>query len=216
MSIAPPPSAAPEIPVVPPDADYPPPEISWDELKRFTVDEYRAMIRAGVFAEDENFELLEGLIVRKMTKHPPHWICIELLRDAIGNLHLKGFFVHSQNPVTTSDSEPEPDLALVRGKPRDYLHGNPDPKKSPLVIEVADSSLSRDRRWKKRIYARAGVPVYWIVNLIDRQVEIYTQPSGLAMQPDYAQQEVVSADGAVPVVLDGREVGRIAVKDFLP
>lgn len=139
-----------------------------------------------------------------------------MLREALDKLGITGFFVHSQNPVTTRDSEPEPDLAIVRGKPRDYLGGNPDPKKTPLVIEVADSSLALDRRWKKRIYARARVPVYWIVNLIDRQVEIYTGPSGPKKQPDYLDCQIIPATGKAPVVIDGRELGRIAPKDILP
>jgi len=192
------------------------PEETWVALKRFTVAEYHAMIDAGVFGEDENFELLEGLIVRKMTKQPPHWIATGSLRDALIALNIPGFFVHSQEPVTTTDSEPEPDIALVRGNRRDFLNSNPDPLQAPLVIEVSDSSLSKDRRWKKRIYARAGIPVYWIVNLIDRQVEIYTQPSGPAEQPDYAACQIIPADGELPVVIDGRELGRLAVKDVLP
>src|SRR5690348_6645138 len=81
-------------------------EVPLSDLKRFTVAEYHAMIDAGVFAEGENYELLEGLIVRKMTKHPPHWIACGSLRDALIALRLPGFFVHSQDPVTTSDSEP--------------------------------------------------------------------------------------------------------------
>ena len=192
------------------------PEVTLEMLKRFTVDEYHAMIKAGVFDADENFELLEGWIVHKMPKYPPHWIATDSLADALRALGLIGFFVHAQNPVTTKDSEPEPDVAIIRGQRRDYRDGNPDPKEAPLLVEVADSSLSRDRRWKKRIYARARVPVYWIVNIPDRQVEIYTQPSGPVTKPTYKNCEIVTADGDLPVVIDGREVGRIAVKDILP
>lgn len=194
----------------------PPLPIPADSLKRFTVEEYHSMIRAGVFAEDENFELLEGLLVRKMSKNPAHWIALELIRNALNALGIVGYFVHTQNPVTTSDSEPEPDLALVRGQPRDYLSGNPNPLQAPLIIEVADSSLSQDRNWKKRIYARAAVPVYWIVNLVDRRVEVFSNPSGESDQPDFRSREVVPIDGDLPVVLDGREVGRLKVKDLLP
>lgn len=215
MSIAAPATAAPNGPLSA-YAGVVATEQTWDSLKRFSVDEYHALIAAGLFAEDENFELLEGLIVCKTTKHPPHWIATGLLRDALIALAIPGFFVHSQNPVTTNDSEPEPDLALVRGQPRDYLAGNPDPQQTPLVIEVADSSLARDRLWKKRIYARAGIPVYWIVNLIDRQIEIYAQPSGPAEQPDYANCQIISAGGETPVVIDGQEVGRLVAKNILP
>lgn len=192
------------------------PGVSVSALKRFTVDEYHAMITAGVFAEDENFELLEGWIVRKMTKHPPHWICMELLRKALTDLRIPGYFIHSQNPVTTHDSEPEPDMSLVRGEPRDFLRGNPDPKKAPLVIEISDSSVAKDRGIKKRIYARARIPVYWLVNLPKLQVEIYTEPSGPTAKPDYKKTEIVEPSGELPVVIDGREVGRIQVKDILP
>jgi Uma2 family endonuclease len=174
------------------------------------------MIDAGVFAEDENFELLEGLIIRKMTKHPPHWIASGNLRDLLIALRLPGFFVHAQDPVTTSDSEPEPDIALIRGSRRDYKGRNPDPKQAPFVVEVADSSLQKDRRWKKRIYARAGIPVYWIVNVIDRQIEVFTRPTGPAKKPDYADCQIVPADGEVTLVLDGSEVARLKVTDILP
>ena len=196
--------------------DLPPLPISIDSFKRFTVDEYHAMIEAGVFATDENFELLEGFLVRKMTKHPPHWITTDLIRNALQRLQLAGFFVHSQNPVTTSDSEPEPDIALVRGQPRDYLGGNPDPTQAPLVIEVAESSLAKDRRWKKRIYARAEIPTYWLVNLVERQIEIYTDPISSGKEPDYKNCQIIAADGELPVVIDGRELGRLKVKDLLP
>src|SRR5262245_44014948 len=188
--------AATSVPVVSEPDDF---EVSVCDLKRFTVAEYHLMIDAGVFAEDENFELLEGFVVRKMTKHPPHWITTGALRDALIALRIPGFFVHSQDPVTTSDSEPEPDLALVRGERRDYLKGNPDPKQSPLVIEVADSSVAKDRRWKKRIYARAKIPVYWIVNLIDRQIEVYTGPSGETKRPTYANRTDCKEPDTVPV-----------------
>ena len=194
----------------------PPVAVPLASLKRFSVSEYHAMIEAGVFASDSNYELLEGLLVRKMPKNPAHWITLELIRSALTALEIPGFFIHTQNPVTTSDSEPEPDVALVRGQPRDYLGGNPDPLQAPLVIEVSDSTLSLDRKWKKRIYARAGVAVYWIVNLVSKQIEVYTLPSGPADQPDYQPPQVYGADDEVPVVVDGREVGRLKVKDLLP
>jgi len=186
-------------------------------LKRFSVDEYHAMIDAGVFGEDKNFELLDGLIVRKMTINPPHWIATGNLRDLLVSLRIPGVFIHSQEPVTTdAASEPEPDVAVIRGVRRDYISRNPDPNQTPLVVEVADSTLMQDRTWKKRIYATAAVPVYWIVNLVDRQIEVFTQPSGPSEQPAYANCEMIPADGEVPVIIDGREVGRLAVKEILP
>lgn len=85
-----------------------------------------------------------------------------------------------------------------------------------LLVEVADSSLKRDRGFKKRLYAAARVAIYWIVNLRDRQVEVYTLPSGPGKKPDYRRHHDYAVNEEVPLVLDGIEVGRIAVKDMLP
>jgi len=200
---------------LPPDVEYPEPGVSWNALKRFTVDEYHAMIAAGVFAEDENFELLEGLLVHKMGKKRQHTLATQRLRQLLESI-LQGYYVDAQEPVATDDSEPEPDVSIIRGKRDDYLEHQPLARDVLLVIEVAGGSLRQDRLVKKRIYARAGIPVYWIVNLMDRQVEVFTQPTGSAKQPDYANRETIAADGTVVVVLDGQPVGQLAVKDFLP
>ena len=84
------------------------------------------------------------------------------------------------------------------------------------MIEVADSSLDEDRGWKKQIYAHARIPVYWIVNLVARQVEVYTDPTGPADQPDYRQRRDYGPTDEVPLVLDGQEVARIRVSELLP
>jgi Uma2 family endonuclease len=84
-----------------------------------------------------------------------------------------------------------------------------------LVIEVSDSSLGLDRNHKARIYARAGIPVYWVVNVVDKQIEVFTQPSGPGEAPAYAQQDVLAVGTHVPVVLDGATVGTIAVSDVM-
>lgn len=186
------------------------------DIVRLSVQQYEEMVARGIIQENNQIEFLEGILVYKMTKKPAHWIAAKLVSDALEGLKVSGYFVHRQDPVDTSDSVPEPDAALVRGEPRNYIAHNPQSADSCLVVEVADSSLARDRGWKKRIYSRAGVPIYWIVNLIDRQVEVFAQPSGPAEKPDYAERHVVAADGTVSVVVDGQEVGRIAVKDILP
>jgi Uma2 family endonuclease len=191
-------------------------EIPIELLRRFSVEEYHRLIDDGYFAADEAYELLEGLVVHKMTKKPDHWIAGELLRTAINALAIPGYFFHAQNPIATGYSEPEPDGALILGQLRDYVSGHPDPTKVPLVIEVADSSLSQDRTLKKHIYARARIPTYWIVNLIDRQVEVFTRPTGPADAPNYDDCQIVPADRELSVVIEGREVGRIGVRDLLP
>ena len=105
---------------------------------------------------------------------------------------------------------------VIRGDPDDYPDLHPGPDEVALVVEVADSTLRRDRSTKKRIYARAGIPVYWIANLIESRFEVYTDPTGPADQPDYRQRQEYGPDDEIPVVLDGVEVGRLLVRDLLP
>ncbi len=114
------------------------------------------------------------------------------------------------------DSEPEPDLAVVRGNLDQYEHSHPGPQDVALVIEVADVSLHRDRSIKKRVYARAGIPVYWIVNLQERRIEVYTAPSGPTENPDYRQRNDFTAGMGLPLVIEGRESGHIPVAALLP
>ncbi len=125
-----------------------------------------------------------------------------------------------QNPLTTQSSEPEPDAKVVKGDPRQYLKRKPGPNKVPLAIEVSDKSLPRDRGVKKRTYAASRIPTYWIINLVDRCVEVYTEPTGRATEqnpnPDYRSVQRFGPDDTLVVILGGREVGRITVKEILP
>jgi Uma2 family endonuclease len=208
----------PSLPVVLPgrESSWTEDEVPGPSIVRLSVGQYEKMIEKGILEENNQVEFLEGILVQKMTKKPPHWISAKLVSDALERLNVAGYFVHRQDPVDTSDSVPEPDAALVQGTPRDYMARNPGATDSSLVVEVADTSLARDRGWKKRIYARAGVPIYWIVNLVDRQVEVFTLPSGPADKPDFAQRQIFGAGDEVAVWVKGAEVGRIAVKDMLP
>ncbi len=185
-------------------------------VRRFTVAEYHQMIVAGILREDEPVELLEGWLVLKMTRNPPHDLAVGLLEDEIIRCLPAGWFRRGQCAVTTADSEPEPDVAVARGQRRDYGTRHPGPGDLALAAEVADSSLEGDRTIKARIYARASIPTYWIVNLPDHQVEVYTNPTGPTAEPHYQQQQVYRPGDLVPLVLDGQEVARIAVTDLLP
>jgi Uma2 family endonuclease len=184
-------------------------------VRRFTVDEYHRMIAARILQEDEPIELLEGLLVPKMTRNPPHDTVLGLLEDEISRCLPKAWFRRGQSAMTTPDSEPEPDLAVVRGERRDYRTWHPGPGDLGLVVEVSDSSLFQDRTLKVRIYARAAIPVYWTVNIPDNQVEVYTNPSGPTAESAYQQQQIYRPGDQVPLVLDGQEVARIAVADLL-
>jgi Uma2 family endonuclease len=183
---------------------------------RFTVDEYHHMIKTGILTEDDRVELLEGWIVPKMPHNPPHTMTITLAQWALHSRLSGNWFLRVQLPVTTPDSEPEPDMSVVRGNPRDYPDRHPGPRDTGLVVEVADTSLGDDRSFKGPLYARAGFPVYWVVNLPEAQVEVYTDPSGPTAAPAYRRRQDYGAADTVPFVLDGREVGRIPVRELLP
>ncbi len=194
-----------------PDGDVPIPS-----LYRLSVEQYERMARLGILKDGEPVELLDGLLVTKMTKNPPHTVVTLLTRTALERLLPAGWFVSSQEPVQVGQSEPEPDLLVVRGHIRDYIRRHPQPQDVALVIEVADATLRRDRVTKKRDYARAGIPVYWLINLRASLIEVYTDPSGPTEKPTYRQRQDYGLDDAVGVVIEGREVGSVAVSELLP
>jgi Uma2 family endonuclease len=187
-----------------------------DPIFRLSVGQYHEMIRSGILTVDDRVELLEGWLVPKMSKNPPHSVATELVAAALRSVVPPGWYVRTQEPLTTKTSEPEPDVSVVRGRPRDYVERHPGPEDLAMVLEIADSSISRDRGIKRRIYARAGVAVYWIVDVTERRVEICTRPTGPAEQPEYALIQSFGQDELLPVLIDGQEVGPIAVRDILP
>jgi Uma2 family endonuclease len=174
------------------------------------------MVQAGILTADDRVELLEGWLVAKMTKNPPHRIATRRTRVSLESLVGAGWYVDTQEPVVTADSEPEPDVAVIRGKTEDYADHNPGADRVGLVVEIADVTLLRDRRLKTRIYGHAGIPVYWILNLIDRRLEVFTNPTGASDAPGYGSETIYGADQQVPLALDGVELGRLLVHDLLP
>jgi Uma2 family endonuclease len=174
------------------------------------------MLQTGILTENESVELLEGLIVPKMPRNPPHDAAVELADDLIRPRLPPGWRIRIQSAITTADSEPEPDLTVVRGEARTRLAQHPGPQDVGLAVEVADSSLAWDRLEKGRLYARASIVCYWIINLVERQIEVYTDPSGPDPQPHYRQRHDYRATDSVPLVIDGQELVRILVSEFLP
>jgi Uma2 family endonuclease len=185
-------------------------------VRRFTVDEYHRLGQLGVLDEDDRVELLEGWIVPMMNRSPDHDTAIELAMEALRPLLPAEWRIRIQMAITTIDSEPEPDLALVRGKIRGHKGRHPRPGEAGLVIEVADTSLARDRAFKLRIYARARVPSYWIVNLIERQIEVHSSPSATRRAADYREKRIFSGGDEVPVLLGSKRIGTIRVAELLP
>ncbi len=114
------------------------------------------------------------------------------------------------------DSEPEPDVLVVRGKRRDFIQRHPMPEEVALLVEVADGTINQDQNWKKRIYGRAGIASYWIVNLPERQIEVYTQPSGPAAQPTYHHMVTYRETDRIPIILGGEQIATLPVGELLP
>lgn len=174
------------------------------------------MTRAGILTDDDPVELLEGWLVTKMPKNPPHPLTTQLTREALARLVPDGWFVDAQEPITTEDSEPEPDVVIVRGERRQFRDRHPQAQDVAIVVEVSDTTLQRDRSLKKRLYARCGIPVYWIINLVENQIEVYTEPSGPEEQPDYRRRQDYRLADEVPLMIAGQELGRLAVSEMLP
>jgi len=183
---------------------------------RLSVAQYHQMIEAGIFTDDDPVELLEGWLVTKMTKNPPHILSTLLTSKALAEILPSGWFISSQEPFTTLNSEPEPDVMVVRGTERDYSQRHPQANEVGLVVEVANSSLQRDRTLKLRIYVAAGIPTYWILNLQERQLEVYTEPSGKGAAAIYAARRDYTASESIPVMLNGEAIGQINLSDLLP
>lgn len=193
-----------------------PPAMPPFPVARFTLDEYHRIIALGGLTEDDNIELIEGWLVKKMSRNTPHDVCLQKLTKCIFGLLPPDWGFRGQSAITIGMSEPEPDGAIVLEPADRYLAHHPLPEEIAVLVEVANTSLENDRQVKGRIYARAGIAIYWIVNLIDRQVEVYTSPLNADEEPRYSRRQDYRDGDSLPVVIQGQEVGRIAVRDLLP
>src|SRR4051794_4411982 len=182
-------------------------------IARFSVARYQRMIETGILTAEDKVELLENYVVLKMPRNPLHDSIVQrLLRPLLRSLP-SGWDMRIQSAIELLDSQPEPDYTIVRGTDEEYRARHPGPADIGLVIEVAHSSLLRDQRDKTRIYARGGIPIYWIINLVDQRVEVYTQPSGPTLVPSYGAFQVYQPGDTIPVVLDGNVVATVAAAD---
>jgi Uma2 family endonuclease len=188
---------------------------SGDEPRQFTVEEYHKLIRTGILTEDDQVELIEGYLVTQLPRGVEHDFAATVIAADLHSLVPDGFALSPRRALTLAESEPEPDFSIARGDRTLFRHRHPGPADTAFVVEVSASSLSRDRNDKARIYARAGIPVYWVVNVIDKQIEVFTQPSGPGDAPAYAQRDVFTVGTSAPAVLDGNTVGSIAVAEVM-
>jgi Uma2 family endonuclease len=179
---------------------------------RISVDEYDRMVAAGVL-DDPGVELVQGLLVRKMGKNPPHVLATRKLERRLEPIVPPGWHIRKEDPIRIpSFDEPEPDLAVVAGAVEDYGARHPGPADVAMIVEVAETTLDYDRGAKLLAYAAGQVPVYWIVNLVARQIEVYTDPG----PNGYLTRQDFPSGCDVPVVIAGVEHGRISVADILP
>ncbi len=185
-------------------------------FRRFSVPEYHRLTEIGVLTEDDNIELIEGYLVNRQACSPAHECATQILHESLRTELVVGWGCRIKSAITLSDSEPEPDIAIAHGNERTFAAHHPAPREIGGVIEVAESTLLGDRADKGRIYARANIPVYWIVNLIDRQIEVYEQPSGPTASPSYTKTTICKPGDPVTLTLDGVIVTTFSVDELLP
>jgi Uma2 family endonuclease len=183
-------------------------------IARFSVEQYHRMIESGAFTEDDRVELIEGWVVQQMAKGPGHEYSVGQGEDLLRARVPAGWHVRNQAPITLTSSEPEPDLAVVRGDRGAYRRRHPAPSEVALVIEVSDTSLDTDRI-KGKTYGSAGIAEYWILNLVERRVEVYTRPDA-ASELGYGSQAMFRANETIALRIAGQDLGTLAVSALLP
>jgi Uma2 family endonuclease len=183
-------------------------------LHRITVDEYERIIASGSLEDPGRVELIDGYMVDKMGKNPEHSYATKEVIKALDHRLPAGWTWRQEQPVRIpAYDEPEPDIAIIRGSDADYRHRIPTAADVALLVEVSDGTLGQDRGVKLAAYAKDGIPVYWIINLVDRQVEVYTRPVKAGR---YRSCKDYKPGQHVPVVIAGQPLPPIAVDDLLP
>ncbi|HEX8560492.1 MAG TPA: Uma2 family endonuclease [Pyrinomonadaceae bacterium] len=151
--------------------------------RSFTVAEYERMAEAGILSEDDRVELVAGEVIKMSPIGKRHAACVDALSEILRERLGRSVIVRVQNPIQLDDfSEPQPDVAVLKRRDDFYRHAHPRPEDVLLVIEVSDTTLEYDRQVKAPLYARAGVPEVWVVNLPGERVETYADPAGDAYQ----------------------------------
>lgn len=175
---------------------------------RWTREEFERMVAAGVFHPEARLELIEGEIVNMVPQGSRHATSVQLTEQALRNIFTPGYAIRIQMPLALDGySEPEPDIAVVEGTARDYRETHPS--RAVLIVEVSDATLPFDSDQKKRLYARSGIPEYWILNLPDECLDVHRQP----YKEDY--QEILTYQKKELVTPLNSE-RQISVADLLP
>ena len=184
-------------------------------LHRVSVEQYHRFIDSGAFVSDNRIELLDGWLVTKMPQNPEHRVAMRRLSRIIEKAISSEWTVFVQLPITLDSSEPEPDIAIVRGPEEKYDGRHPYPADVGLIIEVANESLPRDRKEKSRIYAEAKIPEYWIANVKAGTVEVFAKPTNGKANRYRLAKTYKKADTS-PLILDGKSIAEIPVREIFP
>jgi len=190
-------------------------QTTYPRARRWTRIEYDRLIETGFLGPGDKVELLGGQLCVSEPQNNPHATAISLGLEALRQALAPGWHVRVQLPIALDDeSEPEPDLAVVSGGPRDYAD---HPSRPALLVEVSDASLALDRGHKGSLYARARLPEYWIVNLVDRVLEVGREPGLEAGAPyGWAYRVVLTLGPDERVTPLAAPTARIPVADLLP
>lgn len=180
-----------------------------------SVEQYLQMVQTGILGKYDRCELIEGVLVAKMSRNPPHDNSLQKLDKRLDRTVPEGWQVREQKALVLDDSVPEPDIVVARGDDDTFAKRHPRPSDVGMLTEVSDSSLRADREMR-HVFARNNIPIYWIVNLIDEVIEVYTQPSGPTVDPDYASRRDYVRGEMIPLVLDGQVICTLAVSELLP
>lgn len=193
-------------------------------VRRLTVKDYDQMIRSGQILEGDPFELLDGQVVRKirsqaggdpMSIGSEHGTVTTNLADLNPQLKLQGCFMRTQLPLSLPPyDEPEPDGLIIRGTSGDYARRHPGAADVLCVIEVADTSLRRDRGYKRELYANVGLTPYLIFNLVDRVVEVHTQP--VAGQGRYGLTSIITLNENIAFTTATGELLMVPARQLFP
>jgi Uma2 family endonuclease len=191
-------------------------ETTYPRTRRWTRVEYDRLIDKGMFQPDERLELLAGHLVVREPQGDPHILAIERLNEALRVAFGPEWRVRIQLPIALDDeSEPEPDVSVAAGRPRETTEAKPS--RLALVVEVAQSSLALDREYKGSLYARARVPEYWIVNLVDGVLEVYRDPGpDVSASYGWAYRSVQSLSPSEQLSPLAAPAARIPVAELLP
>jgi len=184
------------------------------------VEQYHSMRETGILAEDVPVELIDGLLVYKdrggaLPVSPLHIFVTHRMARLAPALEERGCHLRLESPITLPPShEPEPDGAVVQGRPEDYLERHPGPGEVLCVIEVSDSSLRNDRTIKQSIYAAAGIAQFIIVNLVEGRIEVYEDPN--VVERGYRLVRILYRDDTISLRIPGDRTLGVPAADWLP